>query len=375
MKRVAIFIPGAIGHVGTEMYVPAHVNLIGRLSEKFDVTVYSHIKPDGDDTPFLCGNAKVKFIRAHYDDHIIKKIFLYIKDFQKDHRKQPYSLVHGFWGFPCGFASVLVGKTFRVPSLVSLQGGEAAALPVISYGDMLKQPLRFLTLWTCENAEALTALTEFQRDAMRRFGLRRDGICVIPYGVDTKLFVHPDKRTPSPPVHFIHVANLNRVKDQISLLRAFKLISEEIDCCLRIVGPDHMKGSVQRYACELKISDKVDFLGYVSHEEMPNQYSWSHVMLHTSLYEGQGVVIGEAAASGVVISGTRVGLISDFGEERAIGVDVGDYRTLAKRVIDLLEEPQRFAALQKNALEWCVTHDSEWTATQFEDIYHRLIRN
>lgn len=281
-------------------------------------------------------------------------------------------MVHGIWSFPAGFLAVLLGKILRLPSMVTLPGGDAACVPQIGYGNLYKPQLRRITLWTCRHAGELIVLTNYQAQALRKFGLKRKHVCVIPFGADKNRFQPQEKRV-SPPSHFLHVANLTEVKDQKTLLRAFALINPKIDCRLRMVGPDYLNGALQQFAKDLGISSKVEFLGRVAHQQLPAHYAWAHVMLHTSYYEGQGVVIAEAAASGVVVCGTRVGLLADWGDRNAVCVDVGDYLMLAEKVLDLIQDIRRFETVRANALRWAETHDAEWTAKQYVHLYHKLL--
>jgi glycosyltransferase involved in cell wall biosynthesis len=367
--------PGSLGRHDTIMHVPAHMNLIERLSTFFDITVYTYIKPDRDSREFKLGGATVKYIPVNYDEHVVKKIYHFLRAFYHDHRVKPFDLIHGFGGLPCGFVAVIVGKLFARPNVVSLRGGESASLPEINYGDMRKQPLRMLTLWTCDSARTLTTLTRFQFDSMKTYGLKRNDVEIIPFGVNAEFFIGSDIRKDlNPPFRFIHVGYLNEVKDQTTLLRAFQRISEETDCTLTIIGEDYLHGQLKDLAEDLGIADNVQFLGYVPQADLRAYYASAHVMLHTSLHEGQGVVVVEAAANKVVICGTCTGLIYDLKDSCAIAVGSGDSSALATKVISLLKNPVYYYTLQQNAYAWSQQHSLNWTVERFEELYERLVR-
>ena len=228
--------PGGVGDPSTPMHVPALVDLVSRLSESFEITVYSVIKPDGDARPFRCGNAAVKFIDAHYDDSMLKRIYRFTREFRKDHRKNPYALVHGFWALPCGLAAVISGRTSGLRSIVSLQGGEAASLPEIGYGSLRRQPSRGLTLWTCRRANALTLLTRFQQETLRRNGGFEREATIIPYGAADHFLRAFEKKVVSPPVRILHVGQLSGVKDQATLMNAIRILKPKVNMLVRMVG-------------------------------------------------------------------------------------------------------------------------------------------
>lgn len=370
MKRVAVFVPGGIGKPDKGEPIAALERLMRRLGAEFEITVYSlsHCKPALE----AASSYQLKAVNARHSDPLVPRMLRLASMFCRDHRGKRFHLLHALWAVPPGFLAILLGKAFGIPVIVSLQGGEAACLPEIAYGNMLSSRLRRATLWVCRKAGMLTALTEFQRRSLQNFGLRREDIRIIPHGVDRGLFKPSDKIF-KPPFRFLHVANLTEVKDQKTLLRAFSLIHRQVDSRLRIIGPDYLNGQLERLAAELEIARQVEFCGYISHSRLPAHYQWAHLMLHTSLYEGQGIVIAEAAASGVAVCGTRTGLIADLGDACTVSAEPGDAPGLAKKVLELLQQPEQIETKRRKALEWASAHDAGWTAGQFGKLYNRLM--
>jgi D-inositol-3-phosphate glycosyltransferase len=216
--------------------------------------------------------------------------------------------------------------------------------------------------------------TEFQVRQLRHHRITRDKIHVIPCGVDTTLFT-PQGREDQlmAPYRLLHVANLLEVKDQVTLLKAFATISRSEDCILRIIGADYLNGKIQNVARALGIADRVEFLGWIEHSKLPEHYRWAHILLHTSLHESQAMVVAEAAACKTVVCGTRVGLLHDFGETKAVVVPTGDHEALATGVLRLIRNPREYAELQQRAYEWALHYDLTWTAGAYEQLYRTML--
>jgi len=372
-RRIAIIVPGGVGETpeGGKPLAPL-ANLLARIAKEFEVTVYSlsRVLPAA---PLSGGPVfRLRAVPGRHGDPLPARMARLAGLLLKDHFTERYCLVHGFWAFPAGFLAVMLGKLLRIPSIVSLQGGEAACVPQIRYGNMFHPRLKKITLWTCRRAGELTALTRFQEQELRRFGLEREGIRIIPYGAEAQ-FYPPGEKKLLPPYRFLHVGNLTEVKDQPTLLRTFARVSREAACELRIVGPDYLNGELQSLAAELGIAGKVAFTGHLSHAELPAHYQWAQALLHTSYYEGQGIVIAEAAAAGVAIAGTAVGLIADLGESCAVAAPVGDDKMLAEKLLFLLRRPEEWENIRRNAREWALQHDAEWTAGEFLTLYQRAL--
>jgi len=372
MKRVAMCMTASVRSTPEGSYTPALADLVQRLSAYVDLTVFTVMPPSGDTEPYRCGDADVSIVPVRYDDSLMLRALRFTRAFLTLHRSHPFDLVHGFWGTPTGLAAVISGRRAGVRSIVTLQGGEAASLPSIRYGNMSRLSTKMLTLWVCRRATALTALTQFQADAMKLHGLKRE-VDIIPYGAPDPFFCADTRREASTPLKLLHVADLNRVKDQATLLKAFRIISSRIDSRLTIAGHDQLDGEIERLAEELGVRDKVAFLGHVHHERLPSLYSSADFLLHTSLYEAQGVVISEAFAAGSVVCGTRVGLIADLNGTCALGVPPGDHQALAESVVALAENPRRYREIQHAAKSWAERHNAAWTAGEFLKLYQKVL--
>jgi len=364
---------GGVAPEGSNMVVPAISALVKRLAGEFDITVYTPLKGEGRNLPFMCGGARVQYLRAHAGDALPGIVAHAVRAVRRDHDERPFDLVHGFWALPGGLAAVLAAMATGSKSVVSLLGGEGADLPSIGYGNMRSLLPRAATLWTVRRAGAVTFLTDYQRDRLRRRGFTRtDDVSVIPFGADPEVFPFVAERPEAPPFRILNVSHLNSVKDQWTLLKAFWRLSRELDCRLRIIGEGSQRATLEHLARNLGITGRVEFAGYVPHEELPRHFGWAHILLHTSLYEGQGVVFAEAAASGVPVCGTRVGLLSDLGDPFAVTVEPGDDSALAESASRLLQDTARRRNLATRAHSWAQYHSADWTAGRFAEVYTGL---
>ena len=369
-KRVAIVTPGGIGSPKSGLYIPVLTSLVSKLSNNFDITVYSLIRLTDDHKDFVCGNAKIIHLDATLQDSFLKKVFLLLKAFFKN--RNEIDVIHGLWATPTGLAAVIVSKLFNIPSAVSLLGGETANLPQISYGQMRTPLLKMLTTWTIENATTTIVLSAFQYKQLQENNISLSNINIIPLGVDTSLFDTSVKESIHEPFHFLHVGSFVPVKDHVTLLRTFKIISEHVQCELKLIGMGYLEDHIKTLIRELHLEHCVTIVGYVEYSDMKQYFQWAHILLHTSLHEAQAMVVLEAAVSHVVICGTNIGPIMDFSPDRAISVNTQDYQTLASEVVQLLKHPERYTSLQQNAHEWAMTHTIDWTVNQVGELYNNF---
>jgi glycosyltransferase involved in cell wall biosynthesis len=353
-KRLAIWLHGGLGTGHFDQGYPMLEHLLRELSGSFEIVVYSMSAPNADYT-----NNDIEIITAPREKRNTTFRWLALASlFVRDHRRMKYDVIFAFWGWPAGVV-VLLGKVLRVPSAVYLLGADAAGVPSISYGVLHRPLLKAVVMWAYHRCSLLLGISGYQRDTMISSGLRRP-MTVIPWGADPAVYKFKPRQH-AEILHFIHVGHLTPVKDQETLLRAFALISRQRASKLRIFGVDCMDGYLQGLCKTLAIDDLVEFCGMKPYNEIPSQYDWAHIMLHTSLSEGQSMALTEGAASGLLLAGTPVGLLYDLKEECGVIANIGDHQTLASRVLQIASQPDEWSKRILNAKNWSEHHTLLWT--------------
>jgi glycosyltransferase involved in cell wall biosynthesis len=358
---IAIIVPGGFGTGKNNAGIPALEAIVERLSHRYTVVVFQLFRMNPDYHPRGFEVVEVT------NSSPLLRLFKFLMLFKSYHRRFQFIAVHGYWALPGGLFAVLAGKLWRIKSIVTLVGGDAIALPAIRYGQLNNFLSKKMVFFTLAHASKVIALTQYLVENLKKAGFQRSAIEIIPWCVDAEVFTYREK-SPNRPVHFLHVANLHPVKDQATLLRAFALISRQVTSDLTIVGEGAAKFEVLSLINELHLSDNVFIKDPVPNRHLPEIYHQADILLHTSLSEGQGVVVAEAMATGVLVCGTRVGLIRDL-EYCCVAVDVGDYEGLAKKTLRLLDDESRMTLFRTQARDWTRDHTIDWTVQSLGEIY------
>ncbi len=363
----AVIVPGGIGSVEN---VPSLLDLIERLSRSFNLSVYSF--SDLAPHPVLAqNNCKVSFVSTMTGGNSVLKILSCVWRIRKDAQTTRFPVVHGFWAMPQGLAAVLAGKLLGVPSIVSVLGGDIVRLPEIGYGGLRSFFHKSIVRWTVKSADRVTLLTRFQKGVMEANGISSSRAAVILFGADLSRFQFRPHAI-STPVRLGFIGNINRVKDPFTLINAFSILQKKLDCSLTIVGSDILKGQAQEYARSLGVFDAIRWEGKSSHDSIPEILSTCDFLLLTSLYEGEAVVVMEAFAVGVVVVGTRVGLLADIGDERTTVIP-GDAESLAAKIRYLIGQPDIVREIQEKNRKFAEEHTSEMTGSKFKRLYEEVM--
>ncbi len=364
-NKMAIWTPGGVGAGIQSQGFPSIVKIVDHLSTQYEIHVYMHARPNLlSVSGFVLHSSPSWMIPS-----VLRWLYLVLL-FTRSDIKKKHNAILSFWGYPSGTIAVVLGKLFHRPSAVFILGGEAANLPEINYGLLRKSLVKKIVLWTCAKTDLLLAISHYQLDQLKMAGLTRYPR-VIPWGADKNLFFAIKKKRELP-LKIIHVANLNPVKDQRTLLLAFNSIRKKIDARLRIVGVDVMNGKIQELVKQLGIEHLVEFTGGLPYHQIPEQFAWADLFILTSRSEGQNNSITEAMMCGLLAVSTSVGIMADLGNDRGIVVDIGDYQTLADEVVAIWNNPEAWGKKVSNALRWSKTHDLTWTLQQLDLCFEQL---
>ena len=359
--KLALVVPGGVDRSGEFRVIPALLALIERLARTHEVHVFA-LQQEAAAARWELAGASIHNIGTG------RTRWRAIAAIRAEHRRAPFDLVHAIFSGPCSLVAVAAARLLRLPSLVHVAGGELVALHAIGYGGRLAWKGRLREACVLRAADVVTAASVPIIAALHALGVaaRR-----VPLGVDLQAWppLAPRARRAGP-ARLIHVASLNRVKDQPTLLRALAALRDGgLAFRMDVVGVDTLQGEVQRLAGRLGLEQCVSFLGFRTQRELRPLMEAADLQVMSSLHEAGPLVLLEAAVAGVPTVGTAVGHLVEWAPAAARAVPVGDWAALAAAIRQLLGDEalrlQVAAAAQRRAL----LEDADCTARLFEALY------
>ena len=177
----------------------------------------------------------------------------------------------------------------------------------------------------------------------------------------------------------VNVARLDRTKGQAFLIELTRAVREHWpDAVTLIAGEGRMRGELERQIAAAGLDDAVVLLGH--RNDVPDLLALGDVFVFPSLIEGFGNAVLEAQASGTTVLAFDIPALREFVTDGESGrlVPLGDEHALAKACLELLDDPERAAAMGRLGRErarasfdvkiWAGTLGSiyERAATRFE---------
>jgi len=125
---------------------------------------------------------------------------------------------------------------------------------------------------------------------------------------------------------------------KLALLSMASIIRDFPKTALVIVGDGSELARLRVYAERLNISNNVFFEG--NQHDLNSYYKSANIFLHASNYEGFGLVLLEAALSGLPIVTTNVGIASEvlIDKNSAFVCPIGDAACISKSISELLKQ-------------------------------------
>lgn len=281
-----------------------------------------------------------------------------------------YDLCHAFFGFPSGAVAWRFRQ--RLPYLVSLRGSDVPGFnPRFSAQYLLLKPL-FRRIW--RDAGAVVANSAGLRRLAGAFTPELP-IPVIPNGIDTMEF-SPDPPEEREPGHILCVSRLVARKGVQHLVAALPTIAAAMPSVkLTVVGEGDLAEMLKSSAATLGVADRVDFRGYVPHDQLPALYRRAQLFVLPSFYEGMSNTVLEAMAAGLPIVATGEGGREELYGENAVTVPHGNPTLLAEAISQLLNDSSRCRTMGE--VSRTIAERFSWRAVagQYMLLYDDILKN
>lgn len=175
----------------------------------------------------------------------------------------------------------------------------------------------------------------------------------------------------------LHVGRLDTDKRVDRVVQAAARAMSDTDAHLLIVGDGTQKRALIRLCKSLHIADRVHFTGYVSATDgLSEIYRIAHVFMMASEIETQGIVLLEAAASGLPIVAVRATCIPEIVHDGINGflVEAGDPASFSDRIKCLLHDPQKARIMGQAGIALAQAHEIQHTLDLHEGLYLKIIQ-
>jgi glycosyltransferase involved in cell wall biosynthesis len=212
-----------------------------------------------------------------------------------------FNLIDAHYFYPDGVAATRLGKYFNKPVVITARGSDITLLP--HYPTPRKKILKA----ACEAKGVITVCNALKEELMR-LGVAAKKIVSLRNGVDLTLFQPIERESARQALGLsqftlLTVGHLVPVKGHELIIRALVMLT---DMRLLIAGDGVLRQTLENLAIELKVADRVQFLGAVRQDQLKTYYGAADIMVLASEREGWANVLLESMACGTPVVASKV---------------------------------------------------------------------
>lgn len=297
-------------------------------------------------------------------------------------------IIHVHEPLQMGMLALAYAKRARIPVVFTahqLPWFAASYLPK-SLRPLAEKILWMYARWSLGRYSSIVTPTKTVANIVRQMtGLKPK---VISNGLDLQTFHPPlssDNVSATParlhlPINapvILHIGRLDPDKSVDRVIRAAAQPIHETEAHLVIVGDGCQKESLVRLCTELGIETRVHFTGFVTAEDsLPVIYRRANIFITASEIETQGIVLLEAAASGLPIVAVNATCIPEIVHDRVNGflIKSSDTNGFSNAIILLINNPKMAKAMGQEGRNIAEAHDVQITSTLHEKLYDETIK-
>lgn len=307
------------------------------------------------------------------------------------------ALIHTHDAFQLGLTGAAHARRRGIPTVLSVHALPGLATSYIPDLDSLRARAERLlwkyARWLLQKFDAVTTPTRTIANIVaERTGIQPQ---TVSNGIDLRAFtLSPSRSTPlglPPDVEqtlrhrlglpprvpvLLHVGRLDTEKSVGRVIRAAAQTMQMSDAHLLLVGDGCEKPALMDLCNSLGIAKRVHFPGFITLEQgLPDVYRLADLFVTASEIETQGIVLLEAAASGLPIAAVRATCIPEIVHHKENGFlsEPGDINGLAKSMTSLLQNPTMAKQMGQASHRLAQAHDQQRTIGFYEELYSRLI--
>lgn len=266
-------------------------------------------------------------------------------------------LLHVHYAIPHSVSALLARQMLaaqgrRLPFVTTLHGTDITLVGL----DRSYLPI---TRYSIQESDGVTSISQYLKDkTLADFGITRE-IAVVPNFVNCDVYapVAEEGARAAARKHLvgsdepilIHLSNFRPVKRVVDVVKVFAQVTRTIPAQLVLVGDGPDRSAAEWMVHDLKIQDRVHFLG--KQDRVNELLPLADLMLMPSQLESFGLAALEAMACKVPTIATRVGGVPELIDDGETGLlySVGDVDAMAHGAIGLLTDRGRLQQMRDTA--------------------------
>lgn len=239
---------------------------------------------------------------------------------------------------------------------------------------------RFITIRSCHRATKVLAISQqTKNDLIELLGIDAGKIEVIYQSCDKKYYEKVDEDRKKvvrskfnlPEKFILCVGTIEQRKNQLAILEG--VVHEKLDIPVVLVGkPTEYKKQLDEFILESDIRKQLIFLHQTTSEELQTIYQLAEIMVYPSFFEGFGLPVLEAQASGCPVITSNISSLPEAGGDAALYVDPANSKQIGAAIRELLTDSKLKSDLIQKGIANSLKFNDQAVAENLMKLYRTL---
>ncbi len=297
-------------------------------------------------------------------------------------RKTGLDIIHSHSPFLLGRLGARAARRYRLPLVFTFHTLYDQYVHYFPFAEKTsKHVVQSIARNFSNRCNMVVAPSQLVVNYLRRIGVESP-VVNIPTGVELEEFkgssntwfndnygVKPDEKV------LLFVGRLGKEKNVTFLLKAFQTVHEQFpETHLAMVGKGPQEESLRKMAKQMGLQDRVIFTGMLPRQTIVHCYASADLFVFPSVTETQGLVIGEAKATGLPVVAIRAYGPAEMVYHNDDGILTDpSLPAFTEAIITLLRDRKLYESMSKRALENVTQVSSRRCAEDMLQVYQDLI--
>ncbi len=279
-------------------------------------------------------------------------------------------IIHTHFAVPSGALAWTLSVLTGIPYILTAHLGDVPG----GVPDKTRAWFRWLEPFTIpiwKRAKKVIAVSRFTRElALIHYSV---DIEVIPNGADV-LHLAPSEIQLNEPAQIVFAGRFVSQKNPIAIV---KILSEltDLDWSCTMLGDGPLFEDVKKEIAKHGMSDCFNLPGWVTPDDVLNQFSKSDILFMPSFSEGLPVVGVQALAKGLAIVASRIGGFIDLVDHDRNGylIEVQERQGFSQALRELISKPEILLQFRKASTEKAHDFDIQKVVDQYQKIMQAAV--
>ncbi len=250
------------------------------------------------------------------------------------------------------------------------------------------QAVYYIAKQIIKRAVMVIAISEHtKKDIMKYYGIPSENICVVPLAAEQRFFqewlqndvFNLRARYELPENYILYVGGIDPRKNLGILFKTMKVLLENGSYCPTLAFAGQISNQreypeMMKTIRSLGIEHLIKFLGYVPDDDLPLLFQASRAFVYPSRYEGFGLPVLQAMASGTPVLTTKLSSIPEVAGNAVVYINPDDPASLARAINAILTNKEMRSTLIASGKRQAAMFSWKRTTDETVEVYREAIK-